>query len=118
MERSRGNEYMKQRKISEFRPGELFFTTEAMGDEIREVYYIRTDDAVCRWPNNVRAARFAIAQGQKHYPPRYQRIASALDANAEVDGRVQAYPLEGNVSVFLGYLSDYLPSYLRSTEKV
>lgn len=107
---------MKPRKISEFRTGELFFTTEAMGDEIREVYYIRTDDTVCRWPNNVRAARFAIAQGQKHYPPRYQRIASALDANAEVDGRVQAYPLKGNISVFLTYISEQLPPYLRPEE--
>lgn len=91
--------------LKDWPPGSLLYTLEAIGDEYREVFYVRgVDSEPCRFPNNVRIGRFGVAQGS-HFDedraPRYlrKRDIPCYDPG-EADGRIECYNIKDGGSMW------------------
>lgn len=83
--------------LKDVKPLIVVYTTERIGDEVREVYYIRDRDRPVRFVHNVPAARIGIAQGVPGEAPRYLRKRPISDPQrdpGEVDGRITVHNLE------------------------
>lgn len=76
--------------LAQFPFASIVFTSERIDDEVRETFYVKGDIRPCRYPYNVRIARFGMVQGDPKSPdrPRVVRILTqACRDPGEADGR-------------------------------
>lgn len=77
-------------------PGSVVFTSERIGDETRETFYVRDPDRECRYKANVAVGRFGFIQGDPtSAEPRCIRILKkACRDPGEADGRTPCRTVE------------------------
>lgn len=78
--------------LKDWPPGTIVYTLERVGEEYREVFYIRDEARPCRYENNVPVGRFGMAQGVVDQEPCYvrKRVEPCCDPG-EADGRIECY---------------------------
>lgn len=105
-------------QLKDVSPGSICFMQERMGDdrnamEVREVFYVRDPDALCRHSHNVRIGRIGIAQGDatdaaNGGTPRYHRFGAPCRDPGEADGRTKVELLSDGNSVWAARFAEYL----------
>ncbi len=93
--------------MQEFKPGDLVFTAEFMGDgEFRETFYIIDPGRLCRYEYNVPVGYFGFVQGEPTDDrPRVIRIRESASRDpGEADGRTPCRKVGPGVSHFYGVL--------------
>lgn len=96
-------------KLSEAKAGQIVFMQERMGNEVREVFYLREDSRECRHPHHVPIARLGFVQGDPEakdddgyaIPPRF--VASCdppCRDPGEADGRVEVLAIDTHAPIW------------------
>lgn len=96
----------KGKPLATFAPGTLVYSVEYIGDEVRETFYIRDPDRVCRYSYDVPVASLGTVQGDRVGidDARFVRLVSPCRDPGEADGRVLVHDFADGLSVWGRYL--------------
>ncbi len=84
--------------LRDWPPGTIVYTLDRIGEEYREVFYIRDEARPCRYDYDVPVGRFGMAQGrldaaENGFKFLYARGEPCRDPG-EADGRIECYDVK------------------------
>ena len=90
-------------------PGEIVYTSERFGDEIRETFYIREDGREVRFEYDVPVASLGFVQGNPlEEEPRVRRLREPCRDPGEADARVKVLRVSDGKAVYGHLIPDGL----------